>query len=428
MILNDIWHPFNVNIQSQDTTDYDRKQLSINQAQLYLLQRFIEKKKAPDEFIANPTGLSSNYANNYCPLPSDYLTILQGQLWRIQNDGSYYPFGDKAVITYDDLLIRVGQNWFDNTDIADPMVAAIKEPYIYFDHHLDAFLVTGETITGGTSHATANVESTNIASGTGVGTVSLSAISGTFQIGETIVGTDSATTATVTSQNTQTFTIWNKTGTYQVGETITGGGSLATGTVTSLPAVNKIVLTVTSGTFDLTDVLTGGTSHAISHILTMADNTMGITVVSTSNRVKIGYVKLPTDIVVYDKLATGSITGTFTAGEIVVGGTSNAQATFIQTVTGGIGVLQIYGTFSSSETITGQISGAACAYSGTLTLKPATLQWGVKYKQLLIEACGLMWHRNKNSNEVAQRSDIVDNMIEMMGVTNDNTYAQWSLA
>lgn len=415
MILNDVWPLFNSMIQS-DLNYTTQKESAINLAQPYLVKRMIEIGKTPDEFLVEPIGLSNSISQNYVTLPTDFLALYK--LWRREGQ-RFMPFGDMGVMSYSELLNRVGDNYFDSTDTASPLYAAIKEPKCFFDRFLNNTFAPVETITGVTSHATASVVNT------GTNSVTLNAISGTFTVGETLTASVSGVISTVASQNTQTFTLHNIWGVFQVGEILAGSSSGATGIITALPDVKTIVVQVTSGTFTQSEVLSGLSSLAYGTMLTMTDNTMGVTISGGTNDIKMAYYKTPDTVTVYDTMAVSYTSGSFTVGEVIYGEYSTATATVLALGVNEINIVITSGTFQTGETITGQTS-TKTATVGTLTLKPATLEFTTKYKEILAEACALWWFHLKGSSEVEARSVIVDNMIKMLNVVNQQeANTQW---
>lgn len=124
-----------------------------------------------------------------------------------------------------------------------------------FDNLAVGVFAVGETITGGTSGATAVVEANDDP------TLTLSAITGTFQNNEQITGGTSGATADVNG----TVTFFD----FEVGDTVTGGTSSATGVVTSVTST-ELELSNVSGTFQNNEVLTGSESGAEA----LADGTL----------------------------------------------------------------------------------------------------------------------------------------------------------
>ncbi len=139
----------------------------------------------------------------------------------------------------------------DNTtpgDAGNLYYEDIASGTLAYDNSSGTF-TNGETITGGTSLATAVIVSKTAT------VFTLRAISGTFQNNEQVTGGTSGKTADANG----TVTYFQ----YSVGETITGGTSNATGVITSITAT-RLGLDSISGTFQNAEILTGGTSAATS--------------------------------------------------------------------------------------------------------------------------------------------------------------------
>ncbi|GAF68196.1 unnamed protein product, partial [marine sediment metagenome] len=112
MILNDIWATYNNLLQGYTATDITRKMNALNIAQRFLVERMIEKSKAPDRFLSDPTNFTNLITTNYITLPDLFLSL--HKIWR--RDGTQYnPLGQYSNITYDDFLIRIGANFFDTS-------------------------------------------------------------------------------------------------------------------------------------------------------------------------------------------------------------------------------------------------------------------------------------------------------------------------
>jgi hypothetical protein len=288
MILNDVWAKYMQLIQSaNDNTDLTKKLSAFNTAQEYLVERMIELTQVPDEFLSDPVNIANTINLNYVAVPTDFLAL--HKLWR-RSGAQYIPFEKEGIITYDELLNRVGQNFFDSTVNAEPQNAAIKEPNCYFDQHFNNTFTDDETITGATSGATATVDSV---SGT---TLTYSALTGAFQNGEVIEGSTSGTQATVSADSDPTMTV-----------TITGGTKQIKMSYQKLPteveAYDKLVITSASGTFTVGETVTGGTSSASATVNAVADDD--------------SYLYLE----VLDKV------GTWSDGETITGGDSGETAT-----------------------------------------------------------------------------------------------------
>ena len=154
---------------------------------------------------------------------------------------------------------------------------------------------------------------------------------------------------------------------------------------------------------------------------------MTIAITGGTKEIKISYIKYPSDVVYYDSVSITGITGTFTAGEIVTGGTSNATATVYEVGADYLYLTSRDGVFQDAETITGATSGATATQSGSISTLPQVLTWTTKYKYLLSEACALIWKRMKGANDVAETSQVVDNLIDMLSELNrGREETEWS--
>lgn len=280
LTLNEVWPLFNRLIQSPTGTDTDRKVEALNVAQDYLVKRSYELGKRIDEFLSDPTNISNTITTNYITTPTDFLTLHMG--W-YREGTQFIPFGKMAFITYDDLLWRVGQNFFDSRNNGTPTRFAFKEPRIYFDQYFNNQFRDNETITGATSGATGTVDSV---SGT---TLTYTSVSGSFQNGEVIEGSTSGTQATISSVAAttmeiaitggskqikisymkeptdavyyDTINIDNISGVFQVGEGIEGGTSNASAIILEVGATYLNIVN-RDGTFVDNEVITGDTSGA----------------------------------------------------------------------------------------------------------------------------------------------------------------------
>jgi len=284
LILNDIWDQYNRLIQSSSTTDIDRKINALNIAQKYLIERMYQKGKKIDEFLTDPTNISNTIDTNYIACPSDFLTL--SKAW-YRAGTQFVPFGKYSYVTYEDLLLRAGQTFFDSNVNGSPNVLAVKEPNIYFDQHFNNTFTADEIITGTTSGATATI--TTVTSTT---VLTIAVTAGTFVADEIITGTTSGTTATITTVDSttqltivrtggtkeikidyvkypddivyyDTLTITSVSGTYEVGEVVEGATSNSTATIRTV-AATALTITNRDGSFQDGETLTGATSGATS--------------------------------------------------------------------------------------------------------------------------------------------------------------------
>ena len=286
MILNDIWPEYNYTIQINNAgefnSDIDRKMAAFNTAQAYLIKRMFQLGRTPDEFVKDPTNVANTIDTNYVALPSDYLTYKK--LWW-RSGTSYMPIGENSIISYQDLLVRNDQNFFNTGNFGTPTLCAVKEPNLYFDTHFNNVFTEDETITGTDSGATATIDEISD------GTLTLSSVVGTFQVGEVITGSVSGTTATIDTISLPDITVTN-----------TGGTTDIKLSYYFLPsdveAYDKITITGVSGTFQVGEQVTTITSS--------------------------GTVKEVAATYLY--IYTSGRTGAFTSGETVTGTDSSATA------------------------------------------------------------------------------------------------------
>ena len=164
-------------------------------------------------------------------------------------------------------------------------------------------------------------------------------------------------------------------GTFTIGETIAGGTSSASATVVTNSPTTEVVFTIISGAFQAEETITGGTSLYTANVGSIAGATRtGGTIYAKGTGV--GGIK---DILIVDSgahytdtVTVGAFTnflctdisGIFTVGETVTGGTSSATGVYEETDTERniIKLSGVTGTFvggdnKSGETITGGSSG-----------------------------------------------------------------------
>lgn len=289
--LNTLWLRFNRVIQANVNTDIPRKIDAINAGQSYLLNRMIELAQGPDDFLQNPANASNVINTNYVSTPNGFISL--HKLWRLSGS-QYIQFGKAALITYDDLLERVGQTFFDTSVNGDPILAAVKEPRIYFDQHFNNVFSASETITGATSGATATISTVE-----SITKLTLTSVSGTFQAGEVITGGTTGTTATIDSVDSGTQLTITRTG---------GTKSIKLSywkTPTEAVAYDRLTVTSVSGTFQDGEIIEGGTSSSSSTIYaTNISDGAGTIDINTNGR-----------------------DGSFSSGETITGATSGATAT-----------------------------------------------------------------------------------------------------
>ncbi len=294
MILNDVWPLFNGLIQS-DLFYTTQKEDAINLAQAYLIMRMIELGRSPDEFLSAPTNMSNTIYQNFFVVPSDFLAI--HKLWRREGD-RYIPLGDMSVMSYAELQNRTGENFFDSTDTASPLYAAVKEPNVFLDRYIKNAYYGGETITDLTSLNTAVLteqtdDTTLVVDDTSGFTVGHVLSGGTSGALSTIVSIDSPTslTMTVTGGTKEmkmdyyisppnilvydTLAISAASGAFIVGEVIYGANSQATANIIAL-GTSSLNIVITSGVFQVGELITGQTSTktATAGVITLKPTTL----------------------------------------------------------------------------------------------------------------------------------------------------------
>ena len=169
----------------------------------------------------------------------------------------------------------------------------------------------------------------------------------------------------------RTIPIGIVTGTYVYDETITQTSSGATGLFRYISG-GVMYFTYTAGTFDGTNILTGGTSTATTTPSAATTTILasayvypepGIVIKNSSN-----YVGWPAST---RTIPIGIVTGTYVYGEIITQTSSGATGTF-KGVSGGV-MTFIYaaGTFDGTNVLTGATSGATCTPSATTTTVPS---------------------------------------------------------
>lgn len=235
------------------------------------------------------------------------------------------------------------------------------EAYLLYDAQSAAF-TAGLVLTGGTSGATAEII-TDTDNGT-TGILTLGNIKGTFADNEAI--TDSGSGAAVANGTVgDTYLLYDAQASNfsTIPQLITGGTS---------GAVRQLVAQQDDGTSGILVAKVSSATTA-SHYLPFADNETvtgasdgSITVNGASVTATAGYGNIKIWFV-NGTITHGSVTGTFTAGETVTGGTSSATGVMLLDSSGTMTLGNVVGTFQSAETLTGGSSSATASSTSTLT-------------------------------------------------------------
>jgi hypothetical protein len=143
---------------------------------------------------------------------------------------------------------------------------------------------------------------------------------------------------------------------FTVGETVTQATTTASG-VLIYDSGSKLYITADSGTFDMVNTLTGGSSGSTATPKYAAD-------AATSGTVK--------------KVTYGSLTGAFVAGETVTQATSAATGTVLVDDGTHLWLLVTSGTFDNSHGLTGGTSGATATASAVASVTQAAIPYCAK--------------------------------------------------
>ncbi len=129
---------------------------------------------------------------------------------------------------------------------------------------------------------------------------------------------------------------------------------------------------------------TNGTSAGDTSDTTALTSPHKTDVVAGYNDIKIWFVN--------GTITHGSVTGTFSAGETVTGGTSSATGTMLLESSGTMTLGNVVGTFQSAETLTGSTSSATASSTSTLTsthtMSKAFTQGSNNPYSVIIDAAG----------------------------------------
>ncbi len=274
----------------------------------------------------NSTGDYSGedlYANVYTL--GSIATNPNPQTYIFQNSSSITPWwgrGDGSAAI--DVLIKVKES---GSEIDGASIT------VYVRHYGDLYDHFAIDLTSGGRNAVPLSSATDLNNNT-LGEVILSVTSATgFTVGNFVRGVTSGAYGEIiavdTASSPDTITVGNIVGAAQftdsetVKETTDGTSTGDTGDTTTLTSPHK------------TDVVAG------------------------YNDIKIWFVN--------GTITHGSVTGTFSAGEVVTGGTSSATGTMLLDSSGTMTLGNVTGTFQNSETLTGGTSGATATSSSTLT-------------------------------------------------------------
>ena len=203
--------------------------------------------------------------------------------------------------------------------------------------------------------------------------------SGPFQVGETVTGGTSSATGVVTQEVTDDYLmVKTVSGTFQNGEVLTGDTSGATATTDAAPTipnfstsetitgqtssvtstaqeVGTLKVNTLSGSYTAGEEILGGTSAARATLdgTTPMDGFVDVTVSNTNGQQT-------------ERIVHGTVTsGPFVRGEIITGGTSGTTAIVYSVALDNLSMIVEHtdGAFTGSETLTGGTSGATASFT-----------------------------------------------------------------
>jgi len=226
MIYNDVYIEMNKILRAPVAVDIDGKTDSFNRGQRMVLQRMQKLNSIPGVLLSIGNSIATTISTNYISLPSDFAELKM--ISRKVSTGVYQRFYSREMIPFDSLVNNASNNFYNTALTGTPTsLSFVDDDKVYFDKYFaatgtdyikldywkyaedavayDQISITGasgdftvgETITGGTSGATATVYALD--DDDAYVQVTSSSVSGTFQSGEIITGGTSSVTATTSS-------------------------------------------------------------------------------------------------------------------------------------------------------------------------------------------------------------------------------------
>lgn len=231
--VNDVYLQFQNLIRSDNTLGLPRKQEAFNQGYLYLLEKMITVAGGIDELLVVGLDLPALINTNYVELPEDFFKIFAA--WK--NVGNQFnKFFDSQNIDFDQLMDLCANTFYTTTNYGTPTWFSVKKPLIYFDNYFAASSSNPIKISyWKMPNPVVFYDQINIED-----------VTGTFEVGEIITGSESTTTATVYQVDDDFLYLVSSpaSASFAISEIITGGTSGATATVTAsvLPKVEVLEL------------------------------------------------------------------------------------------------------------------------------------------------------------------------------------------
>lgn len=359
MILNDIWGRFCKEIQSTETSDYDRKIKAINMASEMLLLRWMQSLEAdswPKEFLSVPTNCENSAYKNYVSLPSDFLKI--NNVWYKSNGSA------SDTITYTAVLGTFA--------IAD--------------------VITG-SISGGVATITAISGSTL--------TVNFSSTTNYFITGETISADSGAKTGTITAVSTNNYIPINPTQFRQWDSFVQATQTLFFNPTTTSTQLSYVSVNNDKLYFD-------------RFLQSASKNFVKITYWKQPQEI---YLLDKATVTLLSGTLTGAyaMVGVTSAQEANIDSVSGSYI-YVKRDTR-------TGDFTLTETLTITDSTGATIGTATLTAYDElyqTLEWSDRNKLIFIEACVFCYFKQRQMDEALMHDVILENMIAMQGTINRN--------
>jgi len=209
--------------RSQETQDIDRKTRACSEGYKQLIERMVYMTKPPKE-MRTESNLSNSADVNTVALPTDY--IRYQSIWFLVNS-NYEKFTDDEIVSLQELMEYANTNHYDTSNTGTPRMVAVDGDQLVFDKHF-------------ASAGTTNVKlsyyqyPTEI---TAYDQLSISFTATAFSDGETITGGTSGATATVVTSTTSLVDVESTSlnGSFQALEKVTGGTSGVEAIVTRIP-------------------------------------------------------------------------------------------------------------------------------------------------------------------------------------------------
>lgn len=216
MTVNDVYLLFQKLIRSDGALSLDQKEMAFNEGYLLFVEKMINQPSKFDEFLTF-SNLATTTNSNTVDLPSDFFKLYI--LWK-KVGTVYFKFGLDSNVTLDKLTDITTTNFFNASSTGDPTFFSIVADKIYLNQHI----ITGDS--AGLKIAYYKLPETIDF----YDKIPIASVSGTFQVGETILGSSSQSTAIIKTVSPTYLYVYSDTinGQFSQSETITGQTSSVT--------------------------------------------------------------------------------------------------------------------------------------------------------------------------------------------------------